>query len=84
MPVLGTAFLAGGGRTGSGTISTGACIRTVSSIGCGGSYRQSRSKRGVPRETRKRLLEQALPTTPEQSHLTEWRSLIDAVGELEG
>ncbi|HET7771565.1 MAG TPA: helix-turn-helix transcriptional regulator [Chloroflexota bacterium] len=43
----------------------------------------ARMKRGVPRETRKRLLEQALPTTPEQSHLTEWREMIDAVGELE-
>jgi transcriptional regulator with XRE-family HTH domain len=43
----------------------------------------ARMKRGVPRETRKRLLEQALPTVPEEAHLTEWREMIDAVGELE-
>ena len=43
----------------------------------------ARMKRGVRRETRKRLLEQALPTVPEESHLTEWREMIDAVGELE-
>jgi hypothetical protein len=43
----------------------------------------ARMKRGVPRETRKRILEQAVPKGPEKAHVTEWREMIDAVGELE-
>ena len=44
----------------------------------------ARMKRGVPRETRRRILEDALPTEPEKAHVDEWRSLIEAVGGLGG
>ena len=43
----------------------------------------ARMKRGVPRETRRRILEDALPTEPEQAHLAEWQTLITAVAALE-
>jgi transcriptional regulator with XRE-family HTH domain len=42
----------------------------------------ARMKGGVPRETRRRILEEALPTTPEEAHLREWRDLISAVSDL--
>ena len=44
----------------------------------------ARMKRGVPRETRQRILEAALPTTPEKAHVREWRDLISAVSDLDG
>ena len=42
----------------------------------------ARMKRGVPRETRRRILEDALPTTPDEPHLQEWHTLIAAVRGL--